>query len=103
MSIIGQAAPGDGITLKNYNFSFNLAKDPALGAAQPECNYSFLRCRPGDQITDYGEDAIGGRYFKDTIIDHVTAGWGVDETLTFYGCRILLHSGVLSTESYEHV
>ena len=74
--------------LKNYNFTFNLSKDPAIGAGGSlNAIVRFLRCRPGDQFADYGEDAIGGRYFKDAIIDHITAGWSVDETLTFYGVQ----------------
>ena len=100
LSIIGQTAPGDGITLKNYNFTFNLAKDPALGAGSSlNAVVRFLRCRPGDQFADYGEDAIGGRYFKDAIIDHVTAGWSVDETLTFYGVRNFTAQWCIASES----
>ncbi|CDA82863.1 BACON domain-containing protein [uncultured Bacteroides sp.] len=100
LSIIGQTAPGDGITLKNYNFTFNLAKDPAKGAGSSlNAIVRFLRCRPGDQHADYGEDAIGGRYFKDAIIDHVTASWSVDETLTFYGVQNFTAQWCIASES----
>lgn len=100
LSIIGQTAPGDGITLKNYNFTFNLSKDPAIGAGSSlNAIVRFLRCRPGDQFADYGEDAIGGRYFKDAIIDHVTAGWSVDETLTFYGVQNFTAQWCIASES----
>ena len=45
LSIIGQTAPGDGITLKNYNFTFNLSKDPAIGAGSSlNAIVRFLRC-----------------------------------------------------------
>ena len=100
LSIIGQTAPGDGITLKNYNFTFNLSKDPAIGAGGSlNAIVRFLRCRPGDQFADYGEDAIGGRYFKDAIIDHITAGWSVDETLTFYGVQNFTAQWCIASES----
>ena len=62
LSIIGQTAPGEGITLKNYNFSFNLSKDPEKGAGNSiNAIVRFLRIRPGDACSDYAEDAIGGR------------------------------------------
>lgn len=100
LSIIGQTAPGDGITLKNYNFTFNLSKEPAKGAGgRLNTIVRFLRCRPGDKYADYGEDAIGGRYFKDAIIDHITAGWSVDETLTFYGVQNFTAQWCIASES----
>lgn len=98
VSIIGQTAPGDGITLKNYNFSFNLSQD----SKEMNAIVRFLRCRPGDKFEDYGEDAIGGRYFTNAIIDHVTASWGVDETLSFYGCQNFTAQWCMSTESLNN-
>lgn len=100
LSIIGQTAPGEGITLKNYNFSFNLSKDPEKGAGNSiNAIVRFLRIRPGDACSDYAEDAIGGRYFKNGIIDHVTAGWSVDETLTFYGVQNFTAQWCIASES----
>ena len=100
LSIIGQTAPGEGITLKNYNFSFNLSKKPEEGAGSKiNAIVRFLRIRPGDTHSDYAEDAIGGRYFTDGIIDHVTAGWSVDETLTFYGVRNFTAQWCIASES----
>ncbi|MDR0940155.1 MAG: hypothetical protein LBN29_12580 [Mediterranea sp.] len=95
VSIIGQTAPGDGITLKNYNFSFNLSQD----SKEMNAIIRFLRVRPGDKYADYAEDGIGGRYFTNAIIDHVTASWSVDETLSFYGCQNFTAQWCMATES----
>lgn len=100
LSIIGQTAPGEGITLKNYNFSFNLSKKTEDGAGSSiNAIVRFLRIRPGDDHSDYGEDAIGGRYFQDGIIDHITASWSVDETLTFYGVKNFTAQWCIASES----
>lgn len=101
LSIWGQTAPGDGITIRGYNFSFNLNRGDVQVGDNGSLNVilRFLRFRPGDTHQDYGEDAIGGRYFKDAIIDHITAGWSVDETLTFYGVRNFTVQWCISSES----
>ena len=98
ISIIGQTAPGDGITLKNYNFSFNLSRD----SKEMNAIIRFLRCRPGDKYADYGEDGIGGRYFTNAIVDHVTASWSVDETFSFYGCQNFTAQWCMATESLNN-
>lgn len=95
ISIIGQTAPGDGITLKNYNFSFNLSQN----SKEMNAIIRFLRFRPGDRYEDYAEDAIGGRYFTNAIVDHVTASWGVDETFSFYGCQNFTAQWCIASES----
>ncbi len=95
VSIIGQTAPGDGITLKNYNFSFNLSQN----SKEMNAIIRFLRCRPGDKYEDYAEDGIGGRYFTNAIVDHVTASWGVDETFSFYGVQNFTAQWCMATES----
>ena len=98
ISIIGQTAPGDGITLKGYNFSFNLSQESkTLNAI-----VRFMRFRPGDEHPDYGEDGIGGRYFTDAIVDHVTASWSVDETFSFYGCKDFTAQWCIATESLNN-
>ena len=101
LSIWGQTAPGDGITIKGYNFSFNLNGGDVQVGDNGSLNVilRFLRFRPGDTHQDYGEDAIGGRYFKDAIIDHITAGWSVDETLTFYGVKDFTAQWCIASES----
>ena len=98
ISIIGQTAPGDGITLKGYNFSFNLS------TVKTELNaiVRFMRFRPGDEHPDYAEDGIGGRYFTDAIVDHVTASWSVDETFSFYACEDFTAQWCMATESLNN-
>ncbi len=95
ISILGQTAPGDGITLKNYNFSFNLSQN----SKEMNAIIRFIRCRPGDKYEDYAEDAMGGRYFTNAIVDHVSTSWGVDETFSFYGCQNFTAQWCTGTES----
>ena len=95
ISIIGQTAPGDGITLKGYNFSFNLS----ITTTKLNAIVRFIRFRPGDEHADYAEDAIGGRYFTDAIVDHVTASWSEDETLSFYACENFTAQWCIASES----
>ena len=71
ITIAGQTAPGDGICIKG-----NLS----TGADNIIIRYIRVRWDPA-----MGEkDAIGGRYHKNIIFDHVSASWSTDETMTLY-------------------
>jgi hypothetical protein len=71
ITIAGQTAPGGGITLR----------DQTLVVAADDVVIRFIRARLGDESRTEG-DAIwinGGRRI---ILDHVSASWSVDETLS---------------------
>ncbi|WP_019639610.1 Ig-like domain-containing protein [Paenibacillus fonticola] len=74
LTIAGQTAPGDGITVIGYPTTFegnNLI-------------VRYMRFRLGDaNVTE--ADSFGGRYKKDIIIDHCSFSWSVDEVLSPYG------------------
>ena len=73
ITILGQTAPGDGITISGY--------DILIGADNIIMRY--LRIRPTD--SQNGEpDGLGGRWIDNIIIDHCSVSWGVDELLTIY-------------------
>lgn len=73
ITIAGQTAPGDGITLRKHN----------LGINADEVILRYIRVRYGDEVkTD--ADAVSMRYRKNVIIDHVSASWGDDETMSIY-------------------
>jgi pectate lyase len=68
ITIAGQTAPGDGITIKGN-----------LGLDANDVIIRYLRVR-----TDHDGDALGGRYRKNIILDHVSASWSTDEVLSLY-------------------
>jgi hypothetical protein len=70
LTIAGQTAPGDGITIKNYRLTI-LDKNNII--------IRFLRFRLGD-LANREENALFIRDCTNIVIDHCTLSWGTDET-----------------------
>ena len=73
ITIAGQTAPGDGVTLR---------KNPIKIDAD-EVVIRYIRVRLGDESGD-DADAISGSYLKNIILDHLSASWSVDEAVSLY-------------------
>ena len=72
LTIAGQTAPGDGICIRGSEVSI----------ATHDVIVRYLRFRPGD-ISGQEVDAVNiVGDSRDVIVDHVSAGWSVDETLS---------------------
>lgn len=71
ITLAGQTAPGDGITLRGQ---------PLLIAAD-DVIVRYIRVRLGDE-TKVQDDAVSITRGRRIIIDHVSASWSVDETLS---------------------
>ena len=51
-----------------------------------------------------GDDALSGRYQKNIIVDHVSASWSVDETLSIYHCEnVTVQWSLISESLYKSV
>jgi len=70
ITIAGQTAPGDGICIKGN-----------LGVSANDVIIRYIRVRANPTVET---DALGGRYHKNIIVDHVSASWSSDEVLSLY-------------------
>jgi pectate lyase len=88
ITIAGQTAPGDGICLRKYPL--------VIEANQVIIRY--IRVRLGDE-SGLEADAVSSRYTKNVILDHVSASWSVDETMSVYHCDSVTIQWCLISES----
>jgi hypothetical protein len=75
ISILGQTAPGDGITVYGNGWSFSNADDAIV---------RYIRIRMGKGGAT-GKDAITIAEGSNMIFDHVSVSWGRDETFSISG------------------
>ncbi len=77
LTIAGQTAPGNGITV--YGFETNISNSNNI-------IIRYMRFRPGADNIYAGDsmDALWGRSQKNVMIDHVSASWSTDETMSVY-------------------
>lgn len=88
ITIAGQTAPGDGICLRKY---------PLIISAD-QVIIRHIRVRFGNESGD-DSDAISSRYTKHIILDHVSASWSVDETMSIYHCDSITVQWCIISES----
>lgn len=88
ITIAGQTAPGDGICIRRYPIMINA----------DEVIIRYIRVRVGDE-SGQDSDAISSRYTKNIILDHVSASWSVDETMSIYHCENVTIQWCLVSES----
>ncbi|KAL3447186.1 pectin lyase fold/virulence factor [Aspergillus insuetus] len=75
VTVLGQTAPGDGITVYGNGWSFSNADDAIV---------RYIRIRMG-RGGDSGKDGITIAEGSTMIFDHVSVSWGRDETFSISG------------------
>lgn len=90
ITVAGQTAPGDGICVTGYGTDVSNATNIII---------RYLRFRPGLPGDGAEPDALGGRGSNYIMIDHVSASWSTDETLSFYQNRNLTVQWSIIAES----
>lgn len=85
ITIAGQTAPGDGITLKDRTFEIKDTHDIIV---------RYLRIRYGDQNKSYDDlanpDAVRTEVIDHVILDHISVTWGIDGAHDFAGGNFTL-------------
>jgi autotransporter-associated beta strand protein len=94
ITIAGQTAPGDGITIYGNGLSFS-------GSHNNICR--FIRVRQGIN-GDSGTDALGIANGNNMIFDHIAVSWGRDETFSISGSitNITIQSSIISQGLQTH-
>jgi hypothetical protein len=73
LTIAGQTAPGDGITLRDYTFKLT----GETGKPIHDIIIRFIRFRHGD-VTKQSGDGLSTNWVNDLILDHISASWTID-------------------------
>ncbi len=77
-TILGQTAPGQGITLRYYTVTYG--GDNII--------VRFIRFRRGEEVdVNDGADATWTRHRRNIILDHCSFSWSIDEVASFYDNR----------------
>ena len=94
VSILGQTAPGDGITVYGNGWSFSNADNAIV---------RYIRIRMGKGGTS-GKDAAGIAEGKNMIFDHISVSWGRDETFSINGAaaNITIQNSIISQGLETH-
>jgi autotransporter-associated beta strand protein len=94
ITIAGQTAPGDGVTIYGNGLSFSGSHNNIA---------RFIRVRQGVN-GDSGTDAMGIANGHDMIFDHITSSWGRDETFSISGniTNITIQSAIISQGLQTH-
>ncbi len=94
LTIAGQTAPGEGITIAGY---------PTVISNVNNVIIRYLRFRMGDiNCPIVQDDAVWVDKSADVIIDHVSASWSVDETLSVTESNRVTVQWSLITESMKN-
>lgn len=92
LTIAGQTAPGDGITVTGFDTNISDAQNIII---------RYMRFRPGADNIYEGDsmDALWGRSAKNVMVDHVSASWSTDETMSIYRAENLTVQWSIVSES----
>jgi hypothetical protein len=90
ITVAGQTAPGPGITMVGFKFDVTSSSGTKANDITSNIIVRYVADRRGNTISPANDDAIGvlgstsdpNHNTHDVILDHVTAAWGMDESLS---------------------
>ncbi|MGN6371098.1 MAG: pectate lyase family protein [Phycisphaerae bacterium] len=91
ITVAGQTAPGDGICIANYS----------AGLATHDAIVRFIRVRVGDK-SHKAMDGLGLGYSDDSIIDHCSISWAMDEGTSSRGGHNITFQWNVISEMLQH-